>query len=203
MFFIRPLLGARFCGQLLAAQAVATGAYTDPLLWGCRYGGGSRSTSIDCHPSQILQMEQQLPHLSSNSTEILERQKRAEALRASGLTIREVAIQLRCSMHVAGTLLARSHDQRIDTGNSAWLNGLPHRTARALLALGFRTKQDVSRALADGTINSDTPGMGPRTVAAINDWLGRGLGLTGTPRGAQGQADGATKRTRLGQPESE
>ena len=118
-------------------------------------------------------MEQKIPHLTSNSTEILERQKRAEVLRASGMTVREVAIELRCSMHVAGTLLARTHDQRIDTGNTNWLNGLPHRTARALLALGFRSQQDVASALADGAINSDTPGMGPKTVAAIEEWLGR------------------------------
>jgi hypothetical protein len=118
-------------------------------------------------------MGQQTSPLSPNSTEILERQKRAEALRASGLTIREVAIALRCSMHVAGTLLARSQDQRVDTGNTGWLNGLPHRTARALLALGFRTQQDVANALADGSITSDMPGMGPKTVAAIEEWLGR------------------------------
>lgn len=89
------------------------------------------------------------------------------------MTVREVAIELRCSMHVAGTLLARSHDQRIDTGNSDWLNGLPHRTARTLLALGFKSQQEVSEALAKGSINSHMPGMGPKTVAAIKEWLAR------------------------------
>lgn len=118
-------------------------------------------------------MGQQTPPLSPNSTAILERQKRAEALRARGMTVREVAIELGCSMHVAGTLLSRSNDQRIDTGNAEWLNGLPHRTARALLALGFSTQQDVATALADGSINSDMPGMGPKTVAAIEEWIGR------------------------------
>ncbi|MBL0726140.1 hypothetical protein [Piscinibacter sp. HJYY11] len=118
-------------------------------------------------------MAQQTPHLSSNSSEILERQKRAEALRASGMTVREVAIELRCSMHVAGTLLARSHDPRIDTGNSDWLNGLPHRTARALLALGFSSQHGVASALAEGSLNSGTPGLGPKTVAAIEKWLSR------------------------------
>ncbi len=119
-------------------------------------------------------MGQQTQPLSPNSTEILERQKRAEALRASGKTIREVAIELRCSMHVAGTLVARSHDQRIDAGDSAWLNGLPHRTARALLALGFRTPEAVAASLDDGSINSDVPGMGPKTIAGIKEWLVRG-----------------------------
>ncbi|MBL0729603.1 hypothetical protein [Piscinibacter sp. HJYY11] len=88
------------------------------------------------------------------------------------MTVREVAIELRCSMHVAGTLLARSHDQRIDKSSSDWLNGLPHRTARALLTLGFKSQKDVSEALVNGTLNSDTPGMGQKTITAIEEWLG-------------------------------
>jgi hypothetical protein len=115
--------------------------------------------------------EPQLPPLSSNSRNILDRQKRAEALRAKGLKIREVAIELQCSIHVAGNLLARSRDQRVATDNARGLNGLPHQTVRALLAGGFRTREEVASARANGCLHDGLPGIGPRTIAVIEAWL--------------------------------
>lgn len=119
----------------------------------------------------MMTMEPQLPPLSPNSRNIFDRQKRAEALRAKGLKLREVAIELRCSIHVVGNLLARSRDQRLATDSAHALSGLPHQTVRALLAGGFRTRDDVAFAHANGQLNDCMPGIGPRTVAAIGAWL--------------------------------
>lgn len=109
--------------------------------------------------------------LHANSPDILVRQRHAIALRAKGLTVKEVARELKCSPYVAQTLLARAADARIDAPTTAWLSGLPHRTARALLAHGYKDKQEVANDLISGQLTSDLPGIGAKTLRALADWL--------------------------------
>lgn len=111
------------------------------------------------------------PHLPSNSAEILGRQQRAVELRATGLTVREVAQQLNCSLYAAQTLLNRADDRRVDAADTGWLAGLPHRAARTLLELGYKTKADVANALAIGRLTSDQPGVSQKTLTVLTEWL--------------------------------
>ena len=116
-------------------------------------------------------MEHPIPHLSSNSTEILERQKRAEAHRATGLKVREVARTLGCSPYVAQTLLNRANDKRLDAQDTTWLTGLSHRTARTLLAQGYKDAVEVARALTEGVLSSGAPGVGPKMLEELGRWI--------------------------------
>lgn len=121
--------------------------------------------------ARLFQMEPSRQHLHSNSADILGRQERAAELRASGLTVREVAQRLNCSPYVAQTLLNRAYDQRLGNCETGWLQGLPHRAARTLLTQGFRSKEDVADALASGRLTSDQPGVGQKTLGVLAAWL--------------------------------
>jgi hypothetical protein len=92
-------------------------------------------------------------------------------LRAAGLTVREVAQQLKCSLYVAQTLLNRADDTRVLAADTGWLTGLPHRAARTLLKQGYKSKADVASALATGHLTSDLPGVGQKTLTVLAEWL--------------------------------
>jgi hypothetical protein len=116
-------------------------------------------------------MSPHFPQLHPNSAAILGRQQRAQELRAAGLTIREIAVQLECSPYVAQTLLSRAHDRRVEMDDTGWLEGLPHRAARILLTQGYKTKDEVVNALSRGDLTSDQPGVGRKTLEVLAQWL--------------------------------
>lgn len=110
-------------------------------------------------------------YLKPNSSNILERQKRAAELRATGLTVLQVARELHCSPYVVQTLLNRANDRRLEIDDTGWLAGLTHSTARTVLAQGYKTKADVASALVNESLTCDQPGVGRKTLAELAQWI--------------------------------
>lgn len=114
-----------------------------------------------------------LGHLDhTNSPDILRRQKRVLELRAEGLTAREIALELECSLHVVQTLITRSSDQRVSFLGSEWADGLPHNTARALLKQGYKSRDEIAQGILSGELTKDLPGLSERAMQTLAQWLG-------------------------------
>lgn len=116
-------------------------------------------------------MDEPKPPLPANSPHILARQKQAMALRAQGLTVRAIAAQMGCSIHVAQRLVARLVDSRLGVGDTAWTVGLSHRNATALLKNGFAGRRQVEESVLLGTLNEGAPGLSATAMVDIRRWL--------------------------------
>ncbi len=109
-----------------------------------------------------------------------ERYFRALELRNAGKTFSEIGTVLDVSSGRARQIVAIAERRvRLNQQGPNWVQGLPTKLANALIAEGFTNKEEVHQALLDNriglypdSVKGTVPGIGPKSIRLLNEWVG-------------------------------